>query len=88
MNESVKIPFITQKENNLRQFVSKCCQKPLEVMVYGDEGLVDEEMAFCEKCNKGYHLQRDVDKFLWIEDEDHQDWIKFKEIHHRGKFEQ
>lgn len=59
-------PFITQKKNNLRQFISKCCKKPLEVTVFGDEGLVDEEMAFCEKCDKGYRLKRDVEKFLWI----------------------
>lgn len=59
-------PFITQKGNNLRQFISKCCKKPLEATVYGDEGLVDEEQAFCEKCDRAYHLKRDVEKFLWI----------------------
>jgi hypothetical protein len=63
---NVPKPFITQTENNLREFISRCCQKPFEVTVFGDEGKVDEETAWCSKCDKGYYLERDRNSFLWI----------------------
>lgn len=63
---NVPAPKITQTENNLREFISKCCQKPFEVALYGDPGVVEEEIAWCEKCDKGYYLERDRSSFLWI----------------------
>lgn len=59
-------PKIMQTGNNLREFISKCCQKPFEVTLYGDPGVVEEEIAFCEKCDKGYYLERDRGSFLWV----------------------
>lgn len=63
---SVPAPQITQTGNNLREFISKCCQRPFEVTLYGYPGVVEEEIAFCEKCDKGYYLERDQNSFLWI----------------------
>lgn len=63
---NVPAPKIMQTGNNLREFISKCCQKPFEVTLYGDPGVVEEEMAFCEKCDKGYYLERERCSFLWI----------------------
>jgi len=63
---NVPAPKITQTENNLREFISKCCQKPFEVALYGDPSVVEEEIAWCEKCDKGYYLERERGSFLWI----------------------
>ena len=63
---NVPAPQITQTGNNLREFVSKCCQQPFEVTLIGETGKVDEELAWCEKCDKGYYLERDRNAFLWI----------------------
>lgn len=62
----VPAPKITQTGNNLREFISKCCQKPFEVTLVEETGKVDEELAWCEKCDKGYYLERDRNSFLWI----------------------
>lgn len=59
-------PFISEQENNLNEFISKCCRKPLETTLYGKEGLLDTEVAFCEKCDAGYYLKRHVENFLWV----------------------
>lgn len=62
----VPAPQITQTVNNLCEFISKCCQKPFEVALYGDPSVVEEEIAWCEKCDKGYYLERERGSFLWI----------------------
>ena len=63
---NVPAPFITQTGDNLPEFISKCCQRPFEVTLIGETGKVDEELAWCEKCDKGYYLERDWNSFLWI----------------------
>lgn len=62
---SVPAPEIAQTESNLREFISKCCQKPFKFTVY-DNDVVDEELVWCKECDKGYYLERERGSFLWI----------------------